>query len=225
MKIIKRIIKILLFIFVVLIIFCGLILVFLSYNSRTNHKVDTASITCKDNFIRINQDCIAKRQIHDDILAYFKKIETQSKINAWSKEDIETYIGPIFNKYISLKNSYEAVIAFDHSVGTKVQAHNEWDLRLLLNIMHYHDHHGEAVYAEFSEGLRDYIIPFIEFKTDIVIKVTKDKNQLNRKMISSAFYQFIDPFSIDSNSGEITDSRFNPKHQKLMKILKHEDLF
>ncbi len=144
---------------------------------------------------------------------------------ALSNEEIKIHISPIFNKYMNTQNSYWAVVAFDQSIIKKIKGKKESDLRLLLNIMHYHDNYGDVTYAEFSEGLSDYIIPFIEDKTDIVIKVVKDNDQLNRELISSAFNQFIDVFKTDSKTGEIVDSRFKLQHQVLMNILKRENLF
>ena len=210
-----------------LVLLCGAILLFFFGNifSENRDENDTkSSTTCDEQSVRINSNCIPTRQIEEDVLSSLKRLDRRLTEKALTSEEIDLHIGPVFDKYMSRHNSYGAVVAFYQAIIVKTQNHTESDLRLLLNIMYYHDNHGDTIYAEFSEGLRDNVITFISDSPDTVIRVAKDKNQLNRELIPNAYYQFIDPFAYDSNSGEINDKRFTIKHEELMKILKQEKL-
>jgi len=206
---------------------CGLLTFVFSLTSHSPKETQnhTRSIQCEEGYINIKQNCVDKQTVYNDILENLERMDQILGAKSLSNEEIKIHIGPVFNKYMNTQNSYWAAVAFDQSIINKIKEKKESDLRMLLNIMYYHDKYGKVTYAEFSEGLRDYIIPFIEDKTDIVIKVAKDKEQLNRELISNAFYQFIDIFETDSKTGEIIDGRFKVKHQELMDILKRENLF
>jgi hypothetical protein len=128
-------------------------------------------------------------------------------------------LAPIFNKYVSEHNSYQAVVVFAQAVTLKVQDGGEWNLRLILNLMHYHDHHGDSAYAGLSEQMRDNIIPFIQSEPEVVVRVVEDSDQLNRKAILSAFYQYVDQFP----SSKLQE-HLNPAQQKLMNILKSKNI-
>ena len=205
---------------------CGFLIFVFSFINYTQKKPrsSTSALKCEEGYIKIKQDCVDEQKVYNDILENLETIEQTQGAKALSNEEIKIHIGPVFDKYMNTQNSYLAAVAFDQSIIKKIEGKKESDLRLLLNIMHYHDNYGDTTYAEFSEGLRDYIIPFIEEKTTMVIKVVKDNDQLNRELISNAFYQFIDVFKTDSKTGEIVDSRFKLKHRNLMIILEQENL-
>ena len=195
-----------------------------SYSESIDENVTKSSTICDDQSVRIVSNCILTQLIEDDVLSSLKQLDGKFTEKALTSEEVALHIGLVFDKYMSRHNSYGAVVAFYQAIIVKTHNRTESDLRLLLNIMYYHDNYGDAIYAEFSEGLRDSVILFVRDNPDTVIRVAKDRNQLNRKLIPNAYYQFIDPFAYDLNSGEINDKRFTIKHEELMKILKEEKL-
>jgi len=177
---------------------------------------------CTNNLLFFNGQCVESKHIELEAVSDLKEIDRLPENRAMTDEEVKQVIGPIFTKYMLDCPSYEVHHIFSNAILKRAGIRDERGLRILLDMRYYQDKYSNVVFAEISEGWRDEVIFFIEEDTDLVIKVANDKNQLNRKVIDSAFIQFIDVFSVDQTTGEITDNRFGAKHKELMQIIEKQ---
>ena len=193
-----------------------------SQETEPTQPVPSSKLLCQEGTLKFNTACVPIDTIQSAMENDFLKLDGFKEDRALTEEEIRDRIGPVFDKYITGNNSEAIRPMFEREVSKRTKALDARSLRLLLDIMYYHDNFSRTVYASFSEGMRDMIIPFIEEKPALVTTMVKDEAQMNRKLISNAFYQFIDPFAFDQKTGRIIDDRFTPEHKELMAILKNK---
>ena len=143
--------------------------------------------------------------------------------SARSEQEVRQTIGPLFERYMTGDVPYEIHSLFGGEISRQTAELSSAGLRLVLDVQYYHDHYNKTVFAEISEGWRDSVIPYVEEETDLVIAVCKDNTQLNRELISNAFYQAVDSFGRDA-AGRINDERFTDQHRELQTAFRQEGL-
>ncbi len=175
---------------------------------------------CTNSLIFFNGRCVESKHIEEEAVFDIRELDRPPENRAMTDKEVKEVIGPIFTKYLLDCPSYQVHHIFDSTIHKRAMKRDERGLRILLDMGYYQDNYSNVVFAEISEGWRDAVAFFIEEDTDLVIKIANDKNQLNKKMIHSAYIQFVDQFSVDQTTGEITDLRFGAKHKELMQIIK-----
>jgi len=156
---------------------------------------DKAISPCLNSQIFFYGQCVEAKHIEHEAVSDLKELDRLPENRAMTDEEVQEVIGPIFTKYLLDYPSYQVHHIFSDAIYKRAGKRDERGLRILLDMGYYQDKYSHVVFAEISEGWRDEVIYFIEKDTDLVIKVANDKNQLNKKVIHSAFIQFIDAFS------------------------------
>lgn len=177
---------------------------------------------CSHNLILFDGHCVEKKRIELEAISDLRELDRLPENRAMTDEEVREVIGPIFTRYLLDCRSYQVHHIFSRAIHKRAGKKDERGLRMLLDMLYYQDKYSNVIFAEISEGWRDAVVFFIEEDTDLVIKIANDKTQLNKKVIDSAFFQFIDQFSVDQTTGEIIDKRFGAKHKELMQIIKRE---
>ena len=194
-----------------------------SQETEPTQPVPSSKLSCQEGTLKFDTACVPMDTIRSAMENDFIKLDGFKEDRALTEEEIRDRIGPVFDKYVAKSNSETIRLMFEREVFKRTKTLDVRGLRLLLDIRYYHDNFSHTVYASFSEGMRDMIIPFIEKKPALVITIVKDEAQMNRKIISNAFYQFIDQFAIDQKTGRIIDDRFTAEDKELMVILKDKE--
>ena len=193
-----------------------------SQETEPTQPVPPSKLSCQEGTLKFGIACVPMDTIQSTLVNDVMKL-VSFEDRALTEEEIRDRIGPVFDKYVAKSNSETIRLMFEREVFKRTKTLDARSLRLLLDIRYYHDNFSHTVYASFSEGMRDMIIPFIEKKPALVITIVKDEAQMNRKIISNAFYQFIDQFAIDQKTGRIIDDRFTAEDKELMVILKDKE--
>jgi len=183
---------------------------------------DTNIPQCPNSLIFFDGQCVESKHIEREAVSDLEELDRLPDNRAMTDEEVQEFIGPIFTKYLLDCPSYQVHHIFGDAILKRAGKRDERGLRILLDMRYYQDKYSNVVFAEISEGWRDEVIFFIEEDTDLVIKVASDQNQLNKKVIDSAFIQFVDVFSVDQTTGEITDKRLGAKHKELMQLIEKQ---
>ena len=151
---------------------------------------------------------------------YLIDMDTKYGSRALTPNQIKTSCRPIYEDFYRSYGKIHDVKVFYASVLLRASRRDTRGLRLLLDLTFYSNKYRGVIDAELLEGLRDFIVPFIEKDPDVVMTVLKDPNQVERNRIESAFYQFVDQFSWGQDIEEIADERFTKKHKTLYRYIR-----
>ena len=193
-----------------------------SQETEPTQPVPPSKLSCQEGTLKFGTACVPRDTIQSALVNDVMKL-VSFEDRALTEEEIRDRIGPVFEKYVAKSNSETIRSMFEREVFKRTKTLDPRGLRLLLDIRYYHDNFSGTVYASFSEGMRDMVIPFIEEKPALVVTIVKDEAQMNRKLISDALYQFMDQFATDPKTGRITDDRFTAEYKELMALLKNKE--
>ncbi len=171
------------------------------------------SITIKSYYpgSKFNDVCLNEIVIDQNILSGLEKLSSlQHRGRALTSKEIKSEIGPIFGKY---KDNLHSLIEL------MLSAKDESALRLLLDILHYHDKYETTIYAELSEGLNGMIEGYFTDSDDILINVLKDAKQENRKAIAEYFQVYLGMIDTDLDSPKADNSKQRVRLKELNKLI------
>lgn len=154
--------------------------------------------------------CISEIVIDKMILdASGKLLQAIKTDRARTANEIKYDIGPIYKKY----NKY-----LERSIGYLLDNKTEQLFRLLIDFNYYQQKYESTMYAELAEGIDDWIQSFFNKHSDVVEKVLKDPNQLNKIAIADNFGSYLQreyPLDFDSKN---LDNKLPPHLKRLKKL-------